>query len=55
MVDGKLAKKSASMSMPEKLAKEALAERHEKPETTGCGRMEVQKTGVAGKKRKKVG
>jgi hypothetical protein len=25
MVDGKLAKKSASMSMPEKLAKEALA------------------------------
>jgi hypothetical protein len=49
MADGKLAKKSASMSMSEKLAKEALAERHEKPVVAGCGKKEEQKTGVAGK------
>jgi type IV secretory pathway VirB6-like protein len=55
MADGKLAKKAASMSMTEKPAKEALAERYEKPETTGCGKKEEQKTGVAGKKRKKAG
>jgi hypothetical protein len=41
--------------MPEKLAKEALAERDEKPGAGGCGKKEVKKTGVASKKRKKVG
>jgi hypothetical protein len=53
MVAGKLGKQGASMSMPEKLAKEALGEGHEKPGATGCGKKEVKKTGVAGKKRKK--
>jgi hypothetical protein len=41
--------------MPEKLAKEALAERDEKPGAAGCGKNEVKKSGVASKKRKKVG
>jgi ribosome-interacting GTPase 1 len=55
MVERKLGKKGASMSMSEKLAKEALAEGHEKPAATGCGKKEVRKTGVASEKRKKVG
>jgi hypothetical protein len=38
-----------------KLAKEALAERHEKPAATGRGKKEMQKTGVASEKRKKAG
>jgi hypothetical protein len=53
MVEGKLGKEAASMSMSEKLAKEALAEKDEKPGATGCGKKEVKKTGVASKKRKK--
>jgi hypothetical protein len=55
MVNGKAGKEAASKSMPEKLAKEALAERDEKPVATGRGKKEVKKTGVASKKRKKVG
>jgi hypothetical protein len=55
MVEGKAGKEAASKSMPEKLAKEALAERDEKPGAAGCGKNEEKKTGVASKKRKKVG
>jgi hypothetical protein len=55
MAGGKPGKKGPSMSMSEKPAKEALSEGDEKPAATGCGKKEVRKTGVASKKRKKVG
>jgi transposase len=55
MVGGKLGKEAASMSVPEKLAKEALAEGHEKPGATGCRKKEERKIGVASKKREKAG
>jgi hypothetical protein len=55
MADRKLAKKAFAMSATERLAKEAVAERHEKPVAIRVKAQEAKKTGVARKKREKVG
>jgi transposase len=54
MVDVKLAKKSEFMSKATKLANDALIEKQEKPIVVKIKNRKVKKTGVAGKKIKKV-
>ena len=55
MIDRKLAKKSETMSNTARLAEEAVYEKQYKPVPKKIPGKSIKKTGVAGKKRKKVG